>query len=127
MPESGTFDSPMSLGTAEAALHELARVFFPQSAASTAGAHGEPPNLQTRYQTLIEQIPAVVFMASLDEGIGEAYVSPQIESLLGFTQEEWLQDPVLWYRQLHPQDKARWSAEASQLFLVASLCAPYIA
>jgi len=34
---------------------------------------------------LIEQIPAVVFMAFLDEdSIGEAYVSPQIEAILGF-------------------------------------------
>ena len=46
-------------------------------------------------------------MAHLDEAMGEAYVSPQIESLLGFTQEEWLQDPVRWYAQVHPDDKMR--------------------
>jgi two-component system sensor histidine kinase/response regulator len=106
----------MPLDNAEAALNELARVFFPSNSEATRSP-GELPNLQTRYQTLIEQIPAVVFMASLDEGIGEAYVSPQIEAMLGFNQEEWLQDPVRWYRQLHPQDKTRWSIEASQLFL----------
>src|SRR5215470_3580051 len=75
------------------------------------------PESDARYQTLVEQIPAVVFMAFLDKGIGEAYVSPQIETLLGFTQEEWLNDPVRWYRQIHPDDKARWSAEAAQMFL----------
>jgi PAS domain S-box-containing protein len=69
------------------------------------------------YRTLVEQIHAVVFMAYLDKGIGEAYVSPQIESMLGFSQEEWLNDPVLWYRQVHPEDKERWSIEASQMFL----------
>ena len=106
----------MPLASAEAALNELASVFFPHSS-GVSRPHEEPPNLQARYQTLIEQIPAVVFMAALDEGIGEAYVSPQIEAMLGFTQEEWLQDPVRWYRQLHPQDKVRWSIEASQLFL----------
>jgi hypothetical protein len=36
-------------------------------------------------------------MAYLDRGIGEAYVSPQIEALLGFSQAEWLEDPVRWY------------------------------
>ena len=46
-------------------------------------------------------------MAYLDRGIGEAYVSPQIEALLGFTQEEWLNDPVRWYKQIHPDDKSR--------------------
>src|ERR1700756_4669617 len=29
------------------------------------------PNLQARYRALVEQIPAVVFMAYLDRGIGE--------------------------------------------------------
>ena len=109
-------NTAMPLDGAEAVLNDLARVFFPHTV-DVMGPHGEPPNLQARYQTLIEQIPAVVFMASLDEGIGEAYVSPQVEAMLGFTQEEWLEDPVRWYRQLHPQDKARWSVEASQLFL----------
>ncbi|HUE16092.1 MAG TPA: response regulator, partial [Planctomycetaceae bacterium] len=41
----------------------------------------------------------------------EFYVSPQIEVMLGFTQEEWLGDPFLWYRQLHPDDRQRWGVE----------------
>ena len=78
------------------------------------------PESDARYQTLIEQIPAVVFMAFLDKGIGEAYVSPQIEAILGFTQEEWLNDPVRWYQQIHPDDKDRWSVEAAGLFLLGT-------
>lgn len=78
------------------------------------------PESEARYQTLIEQIPAVVFMAFLDKGIGEAYVSPQIEAILGFTQEEWLNDPVRWYQQIHPDDKDRWSGEAAELFLLGN-------
>ncbi|MCG2800207.1 MAG: diguanylate cyclase, partial [Cellulomonas sp.] len=34
------------------------------------------------------------------------YVSPQIERMLGFTVEEWLADPTLWYRQVHHDDVA---------------------
>ncbi|CAN5671687.1 hypothetical protein BH18ACI4_BH18ACI4_28000 [soil metagenome] len=75
------------------------------------------PEVDARYRTLVEQIPAVVFMAFLDKGIGEAYVSPQIEEILGFSQEEWLNDPVRWYQQIHPDDKGRWSVEAAGLFL----------
>ena len=56
-------------------------------------------------------------MASLDRGIGETYVSPQIEATLGFSQAEWLEDPVRWYQQIHPDDKERWSVEASEMFL----------
>lgn len=115
---------------AEAILNKLASVFFPSNSAALQPASnpiekqqkeprkvGDSVNLEAGYRTLVEQIHAVVFMAYLDKGIGEAYVSPQIESMLGFTQEEWLNDPVLWYRQVHSEDKERWSVEASQMFL----------
>ena len=59
-------------------------------------------------------------MAYLDRGIGEAYVSPQIEATLGFSQEEWLEDPVRWYSHIHPDDKQRWSTEAAEMFLNGS-------
>ncbi len=80
-------------------------------------SEGQLPNLEAKYRALLEQLPAVVFMAYLDRGIGEAYVSPQIEATLGFSQSKWLEDPVLWYRQVHPDDKDRWSIEASEMFL----------
>jgi PAS domain S-box-containing protein len=66
---------------------------------------------EARYRTLVEQIPAVTFMAALEEGSNELYVSPQIEALLGFSQEEWLGNPILWYSQLHPADRERWNLE----------------
>ena len=56
-------------------------------------------------------------MVYLDRGVGEAYVSPQIETMLGFSREEWLEDPVRWYERIHPDDKFRWSAEAAEMFL----------
>ena len=56
-------------------------------------------------------------MVYLDRGVGEAYVSPQIETMLGFSREEWLEDPVRWYERIHPDDKRRWSAEAAEMFL----------
>jgi two-component system, sensor histidine kinase and response regulator len=111
------FDSPISLASAEALLNELARFNSPNP--SDPGEAGEEaPTLRASYQTLVEQIPAVVFMAPLDRsGLGETYVSPQIEAILGYTQEEWLGDPILWYQRLHPDDRDRWSVEAAQLFL----------
>jgi PAS domain S-box-containing protein len=61
---------------------------------------------ELRYRTLIEQIPAVTFMAVLGEGQNEIYVSPHIEALLGFTQKEWLENPFLWFTQLYPDDQS---------------------
>ena len=66
---------------------------------------------EARYRALVEQIPSVTFMASLEGGLNEVYVSPQIETLLGFSQEEWMSDPVLWFRQLHPDDRELWNSE----------------
>jgi PAS domain S-box-containing protein len=66
---------------------------------------------EARYRTLVEQIPAVTFMASLEEGDNEIYIGPQIEALLGYTQKEWLDDPVLWFHRMHPDDQERWNAE----------------
>jgi PAS domain S-box-containing protein len=78
-------------------------------------SHAE--NFDVIYRVLAQQIPAVVFLAFLDEGIGQAYVSPHIETVLGFSQEEWLDDPVRWFKQIHPDDKQRWSMEAAQMLL----------
>jgi PAS domain S-box-containing protein len=106
---------------AMALLEELAGVFSPVSFSSRSSSSEfrdmEESNQEAKYQALIEQIPAVIFMAYLDRGIGQAYVSPQIEASLGFKQEEWLEDPVRWYQQIHPDDKQRWSFEAAEMFL----------
>jgi PAS domain S-box-containing protein len=66
---------------------------------------------EARYRALVEQIPAVTFMASLAGDSHDVYVSPQIEGLLGFSQEEWMGNPVLWFRQLHPDDVDLWNRE----------------
>jgi PAS domain S-box-containing protein len=117
------------IAEAEATLLELARAFA-DSAANPAHvlepsrdhreespADTRAPNLEAKYRALLEQIPAVVFMAYLDRGISEAYVSPQIEAALGYSRAEWLEDPVRWYQHIHPDDKQRWSLEAAEMFL----------
>jgi PAS domain S-box-containing protein len=80
------------------------------------GAEGDARlrHAEFRYRALIEQLPAVTFMASLDGSANELYVSPQIEHMLGFTQKEWLENPILWYTQLHPDDRTRWHSDFAQ-------------
>jgi PAS domain S-box-containing protein len=114
-------ESNPDLAAAEATLKTLADVFLQnrslnQSPASPSET-SKPLTDELRYRSLVEQIPAVVFMASLDKGIGDAYVSPQIEAALGFSQSEWLEDPIRWYQHIHPDDKSRWSAEAAEMFV----------
>jgi diguanylate cyclase (GGDEF)-like protein/PAS domain S-box-containing protein len=59
------------------------------------------------YRSLVEQLPAVVYVAEFGEAGQWHYVSPQIQPLLGFTPQEWLADSGLWARQMHPDDRAR--------------------
>jgi PAS domain S-box-containing protein len=60
---------------------------------------------EERYRTLVEHVPAVVYEAHTGGEGPWSYVSPQIERLLGFTAEEWMADPGLWARQIHPEDR----------------------
>ena len=88
-----------------------------QSSTNGDAARPKPENM---YRVLVEQIPALVFIAYLEQGISEAYVSPQIESALGYSQEEWLEDPIRWYERVHPDDKQRWSADAAEMLLTGN-------
>lgn len=70
---------------------------------------------ETRYRTLVEQLPAITYTAALDRFADSThYVSPQI-SRLGFSPDEWIADPELFARQLHPDDQERVVAAMSQL------------
>ena len=59
---------------------------------------------------MIEQVPAVAYAwdPAIEPGAAPAaYISPQIERLLGFTADQWLEDPDLWSRQVHRDDLGR--------------------
>ena len=56
-----------------------------------------------RFRTLVEQLPAITFIEDAVTG-ADIYVSPQLETMYGYTPEEWAADPHLWERRLHPDD-----------------------
>jgi two-component system, LuxR family, sensor kinase FixL len=85
-----------------------------------AGAEDRFQAAEARFQALVEQIPAVTFSASFASGLKELYVSPQIEEVMGYTQREWLDSPVLWYERLHQDDKARWNREFGRTITLGS-------
>jgi diguanylate cyclase (GGDEF)-like protein/PAS domain S-box-containing protein len=62
---------------------------------------------EARYRALVERQPGIVYLAEPGEHGRWHYVSPQVETLLGFTPSEWLADPTLWARQIHPGDRER--------------------
>lgn len=68
---------------------------------------------EAKYRSLVEQLPGITYTEALDNG-RVISVSPQVETLLGYTQEEWLGDPQLWMDLLHPGDRD-WVVEACEL------------
>jgi PAS domain S-box-containing protein len=66
---------------------------------------------ETQYRTLVEQLPAVTFVDIVSPGdpfrIEPLYVSPQIETILGYPADRWITDAQLWRSILHPEDRAR--------------------
>lgn len=59
------------------------------------------------YRSLVEGVPAILYIDEVDDVSSNRYTSPQVSELLGFTPEEWSGDPDLWLRQLHPEDRDR--------------------
>jgi diguanylate cyclase (GGDEF)-like protein/PAS domain S-box-containing protein len=53
----------------------------------------------------VEQIPAIVYVDVADEDMSTTYVSPQIQAILGYSAQEYIDDPQLWERILHPDDR----------------------
>jgi PAS domain S-box-containing protein len=58
---------------------------------------------ESRFRTLVEQLPAITFIEDATTG-EDIYVSPQLETMYGYTAEEWSADPHLWETRLHPDD-----------------------
>jgi PAS domain S-box-containing protein len=70
--------------------------------------------VEARFRTLVEQIPSVTYIEAAGnekQSPDLLYVSPQIEGVLGYSLEEWLADPQLFERILHPDDRERVLAE----------------
>ena len=63
--------------------------------------------VELRYQTLIEQLPAITYTVALGHEERTIFISPQVETILGFSQQAWLADDGLWVRQVHPDDRER--------------------
>jgi len=62
---------------------------------------------EARYRTLVEQLPAIIYIVEFGPPNRTIYISPQVQSLLGFSPAEWMAEPDFWIRQLHPDDRER--------------------
>lgn len=71
--------------------------------------------LEAQYRQLVEQVPAITYMAERGAQGRWYYISPQIEHIFGFTPDEWMSDPLRWRKQVHPDDLAKVLAQEQTL------------
>jgi two-component system cell cycle sensor histidine kinase/response regulator CckA len=62
---------------------------------------------ETKYRLLVEQMPAITYIAESGAAGRWHFVSPQLESLLGYSPQQWLARPEMWHEQIHPDDRER--------------------
>ncbi|MHB8470060.1 MAG: sensor histidine kinase [Gaiellaceae bacterium] len=76
--------------------------------ASQVRLRREKTDAEVRYRNLVEKLPLITYIDSpRHERRTAAYVSPQIESILGYPVSAWQSDPQAFPRHLHPDDRER--------------------
>jgi diguanylate cyclase (GGDEF)-like protein/PAS domain S-box-containing protein len=68
-----------------------------------------------RLNTIVTGAPGIIYISELGPDGRWTYVSPQIEEILGYSVSEWVSDPGLWARHLHPDDRERVLAEEQDI------------
>ncbi|HEV8700585.1 MAG TPA: PAS domain-containing protein [Candidatus Polarisedimenticolia bacterium] len=59
---------------------------------------------EARLRSLIEHIPAIIYLCDVDPPYRTRYISPQAASMLGYSEEEWTRDRDFFMKILHPDD-----------------------
>jgi PAS domain S-box-containing protein len=70
-----------------------------------AGAEHVRHTDEARYRALVENLPAVIYQVAPDDDRRTIYVSPHVETALGYSRDEWLGQPDIWMELLHPDDR----------------------
>lgn len=63
--------------------------------------------VEAKYRNLVEALPAVVYLGEYGEEGDWIYISPQIEHVMGYTPQEWLDHPGPMNTFTHPDDLPR--------------------
>ena len=65
---------------------------------------------EAMYRSLVESLSGVTYAESLDDG-RTLSIGPQVAEMLGYTQDEWMSDSLLWTKVIHPDDR-EWVVES---------------
>ncbi|GAB4579096.1 MAG: hypothetical protein Fur0022_18340 [Anaerolineales bacterium] len=74
-------------------------------------------NSEKRFRALVEQLPAITYSDAIGTLGRTVYISPQVETILGYTPEEWIEGELqFWLSHIHPEDQERALAEFEACF-----------
>jgi len=71
--------------------------------------------VETRYRNLVERLPAITYIAEVGALGRWHYVSPQIQSILGYSPEDWMANSANWINNIYPDDRDQ-ALEAEKRF-----------
>lgn len=66
----------------------------------------ELANQRRKYQTLTEELPDIIYRADPNT-LEPQYINDSIEEIMGYTPEEWLENPDRWAESIHREDRDR--------------------
>src|SRR5438132_1092081 len=114
LAEGSDLYGPFDLGVFTALMVAALVGLVWQAAQLLERAHAGNRDLEAHYQRLVEQLPLVVYAADRNDTAANIYTSPQVEPLLGYTVDEWVSDPNLFVKVLHPDDRERVISEVKE-------------
>jgi diguanylate cyclase (GGDEF)-like protein/PAS domain S-box-containing protein len=87
----------------------------PLPAGRSLAARAREDLSEPEVRALLDQLPAILYISEVGVEGRWLYVSAGAEAILGFSPAEWIEDPGLWARQMHPDDRARIFAREESL------------
>ncbi len=85
---------------------ELARHFADLAAVALENSRlmAQLAETELRFRSLVEHIPAIIYVCDVDPPYRTRYISPQAAAMLGYSEEEWTRDRDFFMKILHPDD-----------------------
>jgi len=69
-----------------------------------------------RLAFLLSKSPAVIYSAKADGDFGATFISENVTKQLGYSPEEFINNPAFWIDNIHPEDVSRINSEIDHLF-----------
>jgi PAS domain S-box-containing protein len=116
LAESGKWSAPLSLRRPDgsrllvemtvAAMADGGTVCACRDLSQREQAEKARVEAEAKYRTLVEQVNAISYIAEIGMTGSWYYISPQVETILGYTPEGWLAIAHNWADLIHPDDLA---------------------